>query len=133
MSLPLFLCTVQSRPSTTPDASLLTSTSSPAPPPAADEAAAAEASTSGQEDLPDPAAVATVLVFAAQYYSGLPYQGPLVMLLKEYLPGSRAAGLREVEVHRKLQGGLPENKWQVWRGANCFKNIRVYVAKLFSA
>jgi hypothetical protein len=41
------------------------------------------------------------------------------MLLKEYLPESRAAGLREVEVQRKLQGGaLPENKWQVGGGGS---------------
>mmetsp|Transcript_32657 Transcript_32657/g.92617 ORF Transcript_32657/g.92617 Transcript_32657/m.92617 type:complete len:357 (+) Transcript_32657:166-1236(+) len=51
------------------------------------------------------------LVYTARYYSGMPYQDPVTVLLKEHLPECRAAACAEMQVMRQLLGGFPEDKW----------------------
>eukprot|EP00879_Flechtneria_rotunda_P030378 GHRR01033004.1.p1 GENE.GHRR01033004.1~~GHRR01033004.1.p1 ORF type:complete len:122 (+),score=50.67 GHRR01033004.1:356-721(+) len=58
----------------------------------------------------------SVIVYAARYNSGLPYQGPVTVLLREYLPISRKVALNEMMVQQRLWGELPREKWQVCRG-----------------
>mmetsp|Transcript_6224 Transcript_6224/g.14948 ORF Transcript_6224/g.14948 Transcript_6224/m.14948 type:complete len:493 (-) Transcript_6224:234-1712(-) len=52
-----------------------------------------------------------VLAFTARYYSGMPFQDPVTVLVKEYLPACRSAAYKELQVMRQLLGGLPEDKW----------------------
>eukprot|EP00879_Flechtneria_rotunda_P017025 GHRR01017826.1.p1 GENE.GHRR01017826.1~~GHRR01017826.1.p1 ORF type:complete len:362 (+),score=123.37 GHRR01017826.1:758-1843(+) len=54
----------------------------------------------------------SVIVYAARYNSGLPYQGPVTVLLREYLPISRKVALNEMMVQQRLWGELPREKWQ---------------------
>jgi hypothetical protein len=66
--------------------------------------------SSSSNSTSDPSAV---YVFAARYNSGLPYEGPLTMTLREYPAGVRPVGLMELVVQKRLLGSLPNNKWQV--------------------
>lgn len=49
-------------------------------------------SSSGGVGLP-PGMTPNILVYAARYNSGLPYEGPVTVQLREYLAGSRSVGL----------------------------------------
>ena len=42
--------------------------------------------------------VPSVVAYAATYESGMPFQGPVTLLLKEFLPGSTRAGVTELQV-----------------------------------
>jgi hypothetical protein len=44
-----------------------------------------------------------VNVFAATYESGKPFQGPVTVVLKEFLPGSRGVGLNELNLLSTMQ------------------------------
>lgn len=44
-----------------------------------------------------------VNVFAATYESGKPFQGPVTVILKEFLPGSRGVGLNELRLLSTVQ------------------------------
>lgn len=46
----------------------------------------------------DTGASTRVNVFAATYESGKPFQGPVTVLLKEFVPGSRGVGLNELRL-----------------------------------
>ncbi|CAK0745542.1 hypothetical protein CVIRNUC_001627 [Coccomyxa viridis] len=52
-----------------------------------------------------------VVAFTALYYSGLPFQEPVTVLLKEYLPGARSVACNEMQALVHLAGGLPDRKW----------------------
>lgn len=54
-----------------------------------------------------------IIVYAARYNSGLPYQGPVTVQLREYLKGSRRVAVNELMVQQRLCGDLPQEKWQV--------------------
>lgn len=41
--------------------------------------------------------------FAATFESGQPFQTPVTVLLKEFLPGSRAAGINELNLLSRIQ------------------------------
>jgi hypothetical protein len=68
-------------------------------------------SNGSSSDLAAPAP--NIIVFAARYNSGLPYQGPVTVQLREYLPGSRRVAVNEMMVQQRLCGQLPREKWQV--------------------
>lgn len=57
----------------------------------------------GSVDEADEEALTRVNVFAATYESGRPFQGPVTVLLKEYLPGSRQVGLNDIRTCSALQ------------------------------
>lgn len=67
----------------------------------------------------------TLLAYAARYQSGLPYEGPVTVLLKEYLPGCKAVACHEIEVLQRLLGDLPTNKWKVG-GQQCSAICRMH-------
>ncbi|WIA19005.1 hypothetical protein OEZ85_003668 [Tetradesmus obliquus] len=54
----------------------------------------------------------SILVYAARYISGLPYQGPVTVQLREYLPSARGVAKNELLVQKRLCGALPQEKWQ---------------------
>ncbi|KAI8105897.1 hypothetical protein M9434_000476 [Picochlorum sp. BPE23] len=56
-----------------------------------------------------------VIAFTASYYSGMPFEDPVVTLLKEYLPGSQKIACHELNVLSHLCNGMPPNdrKWKV--------------------
>ncbi|KAF6236642.1 hypothetical protein COO60DRAFT_1632418 [Scenedesmus sp. NREL 46B-D3] len=54
----------------------------------------------------------SILVYAARYISGLPYQGPVTVQLREYLPSARGVAKNELLVLKRLCGKLPQEKWQ---------------------
>lgn len=54
-----------------------------------------------------------IIVYAARYNSGLPYQGPVTVQLREYLKASRRVAVNELMVQQRLCGDLPQEKWQV--------------------
>jgi hypothetical protein len=59
-------------------------------------------------------AVAAVVAYAARFYSGMPFQDPVPVLLKEYLPAARAVALNELAALTALVGVPPvEDKWRV--------------------
>lgn len=55
---------------------------------------------------------AAVVAFVARYFSGRPYQYPVLTLLKEYLPSAKAIAENEFGAVMQL-APLPENKWEV--------------------
>jgi hypothetical protein len=61
------------------------------------------------------AAVAAVVAYTATYFSGMPFQDPVMTLVKEYLPGSRAVAFNELLVLKHLSG-LPRLD-DAWRTA----------------
>lgn len=42
-------------------------------------------------------ATAAVIAYTATFYSGMPFQDPVLTLLKEYLPGARAVACNELQ------------------------------------
>lgn len=56
--------------------------------------------------------VTALIVYTARYYSGMPFQDPVPVLIKEFLPEARPAAQNELRVMQQLVGGLPEEKWQ---------------------
>jgi len=68
-------------------------------------------STTQSVELPSPS---EIMVFAAEYISGRPFEGPLLVQLREY-PGLAAEeiALQELRImQRLLPRGIPENKFQ---------------------
>ena len=65
-------------------------------------------STTGQRT-----ARAAVIAYTASYFSGMPFQDPVVTLMKEYLPGARAVACNELQILKHLCG-MPEidSKWR---------------------
>lgn len=63
---------------------------------------------------PERSARAAVIAYTAMFYSGMPFQDPVVTLMKEYLPGAKAVACNELLVLKHLTG-LPDvaNKWKV--------------------
>lgn len=57
---------------------------------------------------------AAVIAYTAAYTSGMPFQDPVVTLIKEYLPGAVAVAVNELAVLKHLTS-LPDRteKWQV--------------------
>lgn len=53
----------------------------------------------GEEELPG----GKLNIFAATYESGMPMQGPVTVLLKEFPPQSRQMGLNELKMHTHIQ------------------------------
>jgi len=53
-----------------------------------------------------------VIAYTASYFSGMPFQDPVVCLLKEYLPGAKAVACNELVITKHLCGmpGLTD-KW----------------------
>jgi hypothetical protein len=71
------------------------------------------AAADGTEGLPGGApAVQPVFVYAARYQSGLPFEGPATVLLKEYQAPSVALAANEVRALNRLLGPPPARKWQ---------------------
>ena len=60
----------------------------------------------------DTGAATRVNVFAATYESGKPFQGPVTVLLKEFLPGSRGVGLNELRLLSLLRVRPSSWQWQ---------------------
>ncbi|BDA41790.1 hypothetical protein COCOBI_02-5840 [Coccomyxa sp. Obi] len=58
-----------------------------------------------------------VIAFKGQYYSGLPFQDPIPVLLKEFLPGARSVACNELQTLVHLAEGLPGSKWHAAREA----------------
>ena len=56
--------------------------------------------------------MSAVIMFAARYYSGAPYEFPVTTMLKEYLPGAKLVAGNELQVLQHLCG-IPEHKWKV--------------------
>lgn len=55
---------------------------------------------------------AAIVIFAGRYFSGMPYEEPATVFLKEYLPGTRPVAVNELAVVHYLMGGqLPAQKW----------------------
>ena len=55
-----------------------------------------------------------IVAFLAQYYSGMPFEDPVVVFLKEYLPGSQMIAANEVRVLNHLSSIPPrDQKWKV--------------------
>jgi serine/threonine protein kinase len=65
-------------------------------------------STTGQRT-----ARAAVIAYTASYFSGMPFQDPVVTLMKEYLPGARAVACNELQILKHLCG-MPDidGKWR---------------------
>ncbi|GBF87368.1 hypothetical protein Rsub_00079 [Raphidocelis subcapitata] len=65
-------------------------------------------------DSSDPAGgeVQPVFVYAARYESGLPFEGPATIMLKEYQAPSTGLAANEALVQGRLLGPPPERKWQ---------------------
>ena len=63
--------------------------------------------------------VAAVIAYTASYHSGMPFQDPVVTLLKEYLPGAQAVAINELSILSHLTGMPDRNsKWQVAAAVN---------------
>lgn len=64
---------------------------------------------------PQRTARAAVIAYTSSYFSGMPFQDPVVTFLKEYLPGAKAIACNELQIMKHLQGGLPDvtDKWKV--------------------
>lgn len=56
--------------------------------------------------------MSAVIMFAARYHSGAPYEFPVTTMLKEYLPGAKLVAGNELQVLQHLCG-MPEHKWKV--------------------
>lgn len=65
-------------------------------------------------DTPERVAKAAVIAYTATYFSGMPFQDPVITLLKEYLPGAKSVACNELLVMQHLQQGFPDvtEKWQ---------------------
>jgi len=65
-------------------------------------------STTGQRT-----ARAAVIAYTASYFSGMPFQDPVITLMKEYLPGARAVACNELQILKHLCG-MPDidGKWR---------------------
>ncbi|KAL4443512.1 hypothetical protein ABPG75_011249 [Micractinium tetrahymenae] len=80
------------------------------------------ASSVDLDDFPIPtserSARTAVIAYTASFFSGMPFQDPVVTLVKEYLPGAKAVACNELQVLTHL-AGMPEPsmKWQVAAGA----------------
>jgi hypothetical protein len=68
-------------------------------------------STTGQRT-----ARAAVIAYTASYYSGMPFQDPVITLMKEYLPGARAVACNELQILKHLCG-MPDIDAK-WRAAS---------------
>ena len=73
---------------------------------AADVAAAAAAGAAAS-----PLSATPVFVYAARYLSGLPFEGPATVVLKEYQAASVAVAANEALALQRLLGPPPERKW----------------------
>lgn len=71
------------------------------------------AGKSRDEDGPKRSAV---VAYLARLESGRPYEGPVVVLFKEYLNGFYGVALNELRTQQQLFGGLP-GEAEVWRVA----------------
>jgi len=69
----------------------------------------------------------TVVAFVARYFSGKPYQYPVLTLLKEFLPPSIRIAENEFRILSHLSQ-IPEDKWEVY----CFfcEDRREWVRRL---
>ncbi|KAL4858560.1 hypothetical protein ACK3TF_001515 [Chlorella vulgaris] len=69
------------------------------------------------DDFPMPtserSARTAVIAYTGTFFSGMPFQDPVVVLVKEYLPGAKAVACNELQVLKHL-AGMPEvsMKWQ---------------------
>lgn len=59
------------------------------------------------------------MAFLAQYFSGMPFEDPVVTFLKEYLPGSQMIACREILALNHLCDGIPPSD-QRWKVASAF-------------
>jgi hypothetical protein len=59
---------------------------------------------------------AAVIAYTASYFSGMPFQDPVVTLMKEYLPGARAVACNELQILKHLCG-MPDIDAK-WRAAS---------------
>lgn len=50
--------------------------------------------------------------YLGQYISGRPFEGPVTVLIKEYVQGCRNVAANELRVMAALLGPIPENTWQ---------------------
>ncbi|GAB4823864.1 hypothetical protein N2152v2_010910 [Parachlorella kessleri] len=57
--------------------------------------------------------MAAVIAYVARYHSGLPFQEPVYVMLKEYLPGAKKVACNELQV-LKYMTGMPRagRKWE---------------------
>eukprot|EP00884_Botryococcus_braunii_P022373 jgi/Botrbrau1/881/Bobra.0167s0006.1 len=53
-----------------------------------------------------------VVAFTGRYYSGRPFQEPVTVFLKEYLPGASSVAFNELQVMKHLLGDFPADKWK---------------------
>jgi len=53
-----------------------------------------------------------LIAYTARYYSGMPFQDPVTVFIKEVMPEARPAAENELRVMQQLVGRLPEEKWQ---------------------
>lgn len=60
-----------------------------------------------------------IVAFLAQYFSGMPFEDPVVTFLKEYLPGSQMIACREILALNYLCDGIPPSD-QRWKVASAF-------------
>lgn len=72
-------------------------------------------------DTPERVARAAVIAYTATYFSGMPFQDPVITLLKEYLPGAKSVACNELLVMRHLQQGFPDVT-EKWRAASAIIN-----------
>lgn len=56
-----------------------------------------------------------IVAFLAQFFSGMPFEDPVVTFLKEYLPGSQMIACTEIITLNHLCGGMPpvDRRWKV--------------------
>lgn len=56
-----------------------------------------------------------IVAFLAQYFSGMPFEDPVVVFLKEYLPGSQMIACTEIIALNHLCQGIPaiDRRWKV--------------------
>ena len=56
-----------------------------------------------------------IVAFLAQYFSGMPFEDPVVIFLKEYLPGSQMIACKEMVALYHLCDGIPpaDRRWKV--------------------
>lgn len=80
-------------------------------------------STTGQRT-----ARAAVIAYTASYFSGMPFQDPVITLMKEYLPGARAVACNELQILKHLCG-MPEIDAK-WRAASSALSSRPPVVEL---
>jgi len=66
-------------------------------------------------DRASPKTQTAVIAYTASYFSGMPFQDPVVTLIKEYLPGAKSVACNELQVLKHLCG-MP-NVADKWRAA----------------